>query len=371
MSSIRRKPSGQWEARYRDPNGRQRGRSFSTKVEARRFLERVGADIQRGAWMDPQQGRISLDVYADFWISQRSDLSPRTLELYRDLLDRYIVPAFRGTELTRITPAAVRVWYNELAGKRKSTSAKAYRLLRAILNTAVTDERITRNPCRVEGAGVERAAERPTATIAEVDALTQAMPERLMALVLLAAWCGLRRGELLGLRRKDVDLKHGTVRVETTRQQLRDGTVVVGPPKSQAGLRTVAVPPHITLALVKHLDCYVSPEPDALLFTGIKGGPLRVHVLQKSWDQARRSIGRSDLHLHDLRHSGNTWAAATGASTRELMARMGHASPRAALIYQHATEDRDRAIAAALSSLVESAEVVHIRRNCPPSDQQK
>ncbi|MCL5053951.1 MAG: hypothetical protein M1447_09135, partial [Gammaproteobacteria bacterium] len=111
--------------------------------------------------------------------------------------------------------------------------------------------------------------------------------------------------ELLGLGRKDVDLKHGTVRVETTRQQLRDGTVVVGPPKSQAGLRTVAVPPHITLALVKHLDCYVSPEPDALLFTGIKGGPLRVHVLQKSWDQARRSIGRSDLHLHDHLGCGN------------------------------------------------------------------
>lgn len=370
MSSVRRKPSGQWEARYRDPSGRQRGRSFSTKVEARRFLERVGADIQRGAWADPRQGRISLDVYADLWISQRSDLRPRTLELYRDLLDRYIIPTFRGTELTRITPAAVRVWYTALAERHKSTSAKAYRLLRAILNTAVTDERITRNPCRVEGAGVERAAERPTATIAEVDALTQAMPERLIALVLLAAWCGLRRGELLGLRRKDVDLMHGTVRVETTRQQLRNGTVIVGPPKSQAGLRTVSVPPHIASALVKHLDCYVLSEPDALLFTGIKGGPLRVHVLQKFWDRARQSIGRSDLHLHDLRHSGNTWAAATGASTRELMARMGHASPRAALIYQHATEDRDRAIAAALSSLVESAEVMHIRRNDPSADQQ-
>ncbi|MHB8190365.1 MAG: tyrosine-type recombinase/integrase [Ferrimicrobium sp.] len=209
-----------------------------------------------------------------------------------------------------------------------------------------------------------------TATIAEVDALTQAMPERLMALVLLAAWCGLRRGELLGLRRKDVDLKHGTVRVETNRQQLWDGTVVVGPPKSQAGLWTVSVPPHIIFALLKYLDCYVSPEPDALLFMGVKVGPLRVHVLQKFWDRARQSIGRSDLHLHDLRHSGNTWAAATGVSTRELMARMGHASPRVALTYQHATEDRDRAIATALSSLVESAEIVHIRRDDPPVDQQ-
>ncbi|MHB8434917.1 MAG: tyrosine-type recombinase/integrase [Acidimicrobiales bacterium] len=361
MSSIRRKPSGQWEARYRDPDGRQRGRTVPTKIEARRFLERVGADMQRGGWVDPRHGQVTLGAYADLWLAHRPDLRPRTVELYRDLLDRCVLPVFGGTDLSRITPSGVRAWHAELAGRRPSTAAKAYRLLRAIFNTAVADERITRNPCRVEGAGVERAAERPTASIAEVDAMADAMPERLTALVLLAAWCGLRRAELLALRRSDVDLLHGTVRVQRTCHQLRDGSMITGPPKSQAGLRTVAVPPHLTPRLAEHLDCYVGSESDALLFTGIKGGPLRVHVLQKIWDRARRSIGRADLHLHDLRHSGNTWAAATGASTRELMARMGHSSPRAALLYQHATADRDRAIAAALSSLAGAADVVPLR----------
>jgi len=361
VSSIRRKPSGKWEARYRDPDGRQRGHTFPTKIEARRFLERVGADMQRGGWVDPRRGQVTLGAYADLWLAHRPDLRPRTVELYRDLLDRRILPVFGETDLSRITPSAVRAWHAELAGRHPSTAAKAYRLLRAILNTAVTDERITRNPCRVEGAGVERASERPTASIAEVDALADAMPDRLAALVLLAAWCGLRRAELLALRRCDVDLLHETVRVQRTCQQLRDGSTIIGPPKSEAGQRTVAIPPHLTPRLAEHLDCYVGSESDSLLFTGLKGGPLRVHVLQKIWDRARRSIGREDLHLHDLRHSGNTWAAATGASTRELMARMGHSSPRAALIYQHATADRDRAIAAALSSLAATADVVSLR----------
>ncbi len=182
------------------------------------------------------------------------------------------------------------------------------------------------------------------------------MPERLATLVLLAAWCSLRRSELLGLQRSDVDLPQGILRVRRTCHQLRDGTVVTGPPKSRAGLRTVAIPPHLIPLLAGHLDRYVASDPDALVFTGANGGPLRVHVLQSSWDRARCKIGRTDLHLHDLRHSGNTWAAATGASTRDLMARMGHSSPRAALIYQHTTAERDEAIATALSSLASSIE---------------
>jgi integrase len=100
---------------------------------------------------------------------------------------------------------------------------------------------------------------------------------------------------------------------------------------------------------------YVVASPDSLLFTGEKGGPLRPHVLQAAWDKARRRTDLQRLHFHDLRHSGNTWAAATGASTAELMARMGHASALAALRYQHATADRDRAIASALSLMGEQS----------------
>lgn len=142
-----------------------------------------------------------------------------------------------------------------------------------------------------------------------------------------------------------------------TLQQLRNGKLVIKSPKSKAGRRTVAIPPHVIAALVEHLDNFTRGDPDALVVTGEKGGPLRPHVLQKHWKRARESIGWPELHLHDLRHTGNTWAAATGASTKELMTRMGHATPDGVLRYQHATEDQDRVIAEAIAKLAAPAPV--------------
>jgi len=122
------------------------------------------------------------------------------------------------------------------------------------------------------------------------------------------------------------------------------------------------IPSQLLPVLVEHLANFTAVKGDALVFTGEQGGPVRPHVLQKHWARARLAAGRPDLHMHDLRHTGNTWAAATGASTRELMARMGHSTPDAALRYQHATEDRDRVIAEALASLAKSAPVIAIER---------
>ena len=173
--------------------------------------------------------------------------------------------------------------------------------------------------------------------------------------MLLAAFCSLRLGEILGMQRADVDLLHGLVTVRRAVASLADGTLQLGDPKTAAGRRTVAIPKVIVPALEEHLDLFVAVGSDVHLFLGEKGGLLWPHVLQAAWDEARRRTGLRHLHFHDLRHSGNTWAAATGASTRELMARMGHASAAAALRYQHATADRDRAIADALSELGEQA----------------
>ena len=268
-------------------------------------------------------------------------------------------PDLRSTStIRRLRPAAVRRWYEQMTspdGPGASTAAKAYRLLRTILRTALDEERIVRSPCNIRGAGVEKTPERPVVSIAEVEALAEAIGPRLRLLVLLAAWCGLRRGELLGLERRDIDVTAGTITVERTRQGLKDGSVVVGPPKTAAGRRTISVPPHIVHEVALHLEECVDDHPEALLFTGVKGGALRVHVLQDLWNRARAQVGLEHLHLHDLRHSGNTWAAATGASTAELMSRMGHSSMQAAIRYQHATRQRDAALAEALSGLARDA----------------
>jgi integrase len=348
-------PSGRWRARFTTPDGHRLTATRPTKREADAWLAGHTADIGRGNWVDPDRGRVTIQEYATKWIDQRHDLRPRTADDYRDIIRKHIVPHLGDKHLSKLSPAEVRSWHSNLSKKAPSRAAKAYRLLRTILNTAVADELIVRNPCRVRGASQDHSPERPIATVAQVAALADAIDERLRALVLLAAWCGLRRAELLGLRRQDLDLLHATVRVERSMHTLRDGSTVIGPPKTAAGTRTVAIPPHIVDDLDAHLATYVGVRPDDLLFTERKGGPLQLYTVERAWRKARQVAGVPQLRLHDLRHTGNTLAAATGASTKELMARMGHASSQAALIYQHATADRDRAIADALSDLANKA----------------
>ncbi len=355
--SVRQRSSDRWQARVRDPlNGRMTALgTFATRADADRALALAVADQTRGAWVDPARGRLLVRDYAQTWLADRPQLRPRTRELYDGLLRLHIIPSLGSVELRKLSPSAVRGWHSALlrAGQPgPPTVAKAYRLLHAILATATTDELIVKNPCVIVGAGVERAPERQVITVAQVWELAAAVEPRYRALVLMAAFTGLRRGELFGLTRSRIDLLHNTVTVAEQRQQLRDGTLIVGPPKTDAGLRTLALPGPLVPELEAHLTAYSQSGAGGLIFTGDKGGPLREAVWQAKWAKARAAVGVPGLHFHDLRHVANTLTAASGASVRELMHRMGHVSPAAAMRYQHATRDRDAAIAAALGNLI-------------------
>jgi integrase len=229
------------------------------------------------------------------------------------------------------------------------TISKVYRLLRAILNTAVEDELISKNPCNIKGAGSERSPERPIATVEQVDQIAAAIDARFRALVYLAAYTTLRYGELFALRRASIDLEARTISVVEQVSHLAHGTLIVGPPKTAAGVRVVA---SLLPEIERHLDDYVSEEPDAPFFRGAKGAVPRTANWSKLWRTVTASVVIEGLRFDDLRHTGNTLAASTGASTKELMAGMGHASPRAALIYQHATREREDAIAAGLDAIL-------------------
>ena len=344
---------GAYDVRYRGVDGRQRKRTFRTKKEAVNFEADQRSRRARGDWIDPQAGRITVGDYAEQWLKLRPDLRPRTAELYRWILDRRILPRLGSMQMGQVRVAVVRAWHAEMLckGLGPVTVAKCYRLLRTIMGSAADDGLIGKNPCILRGAGVERSPERPVATPAQVAALAEAAGGRYEMLVLLAAYCGLRLGELLGLRRDGIDLHAGTVTITETLQELTDGRTFFGPPKTEAGRRTVAIPPHLLSPLDAHLRRWVGAEREALVFTGEKGGPLRRTHWNARWRAARDIVGCPHLRFHDLRHTGNTLAASTGASTRELMARLGHASPQAALRYQHATRERDRLIAEALSGL--------------------
>jgi integrase len=359
MASVKRRGNA-WQATFRGPDGRERTRTFPRKVDAENWAADERSKMMRGEWIDPRAGRVTVKTFADPWLARRQDLAVRTVELYRYLLDGHILPTLGDVPLAALAPSIVAAWHAKLATEHKTTAAKAYRLLSQIMRAAVADRMLGSNPCQVKSGGVEKADERPIASIAEVSALADAMPEHLRVVVLLASWCQLRRAELLGLRRRDVDLLHGTLSIAVTRTKTMAGEMVEKAPKSEAGRRTIAIPSNVIPVLTAHLARHVGPDPDSAVIVGEKGGRLLPQVLSASWSKAREKVGRPDLHLHDLRHSGLTWAAATGATVAELMRRGGHASPVAALRYQHATEDRDQALADALAGLAESADVVQL-----------
>ena len=217
FGSMRRLSSGRWQVRYRDLAGVMHTgpHTFTSKADAARYLALVEADLHRGTWADPKLGRITLAEWAKRWQQTTSDLRPTTRDLYAYLLRRFLLPSLGKAALSSIDVLAVRAWLARLQaeGVSASTRAKAYRLQSRILGAAVEAGYLLRNPCTVKGAGQERAPEMRFATVAQVAALADAIAPRYRALVLVAAYGGLRWGELVGLRVKHVDLLHGRVTV--------------------------------------------------------------------------------------------------------------------------------------------------------------
>ncbi|AVT30917.1 site-specific integrase [Plantactinospora sp. BC1] len=356
FGSIRKRESGRYQVRYPGPDGRQRNApdTFARKRDADQYLSMIEAQMMRGEWIDPERAKVTLGDYAERWIAQRPNLRPRTVALYRWLLGKHIAPYLGDTELGRLDTPLIREWRAELLGNgvSESMAAKAYRLLRAVLMTAVNeDELLRKNPCRIPGADQEKAPERPVLTMAQALKLAELMEDRYRALVLVTTFACLRWGEVSALQRQDIDADAGLIRIRQAYTEVRGIGLVLGPPKSRAGVRTVSVPAAVMPALRDHLAAFVDDNPNALAFTGPNGRPIWRGNLNKliGWSAAVSKLGVPGLHFHDLRHTGNTLAARTGASTRELMARMGHDSPQAAMIYQHATAEADRAIAQAVN----------------------
>jgi integrase len=364
--SVRQLRSKRWQARFRGPDGMMRPApvTFDTKLDAAAWLTAQAGDVERGLWAPEQRqapGRQTLKQYAEVWLAAR-DLKPRTRDEYRRLLDALVLPDLGSVPLDKLAPSTVRNWYGTLDPSKPTRRAHAYSLLRSIMSTAIADDLAPGpNPCRIRGAGAaKKKHETRVATLGELEVIVAAMPARYRAMVLLAAWCGLRFGELAELRRADVDIEAAVLRVRRGVTRTK-GSVHVGTPKSDAGTRVVSVPPHLLPVLEQHLDKHVQRSPDALLFPARGGQHMAPSALYRVWYPAREKAGRPDLRFHDLRHTGATLAAATGATLAELMTRLGHSTPAAALRYQHAAADRDRAIAEALSGFA-TAKVIPLRK---------
>ncbi|MCK9793080.1 site-specific integrase [Isoptericola sp. 4D.3] len=257
--------------------------------------------------------------------------------------------------------AAVPVFVDPNAGRR--SAGQAYALLRTLCTGAIRDRHIDANPCQTPGAVYYGTADVRPATPGDVERIADAMPARYAAAVVVAAWSALRAGELFALQRRHVEiLDDGTVRlrVEQALEELEHQPVRIGDVKSRASRRVVYLPPRAARALVEHLERFTGADPRALVFGTADGRPLTRTRRSELFGRAKRAAGRPDLRWHDLRHTGATRAAEAGATLAELQRRMGHSTVRAALIYQHATDDGDRRLAERLAALEASDNVRHL-----------
>lgn len=374
--------------------------SFISKKDAVAWLTDQDRRISAGTWADPTEEQaqraaedartaITFREYAERWLEERRNsrgeaLAPLTRAKYESSLKTHVYPTFGDRTIVSITNDDVRAWEKTVAPGRPTARAHAYGTFRTILNSAVTEDRIIeRNPVYVRGAGVRHTqTEVVPATFDELDTIVAAMPERHRMLVLLAAWCGLRSGELRELRRADVTtgtlddgepfgwlrVRRAVVQAPTKAPEGRHTAPVVRQPKTLAGRRDVAIPPHLIEPLRSHLDRHVDAGDDGLLFSSRDGGHLaestfngRAAVLDPvtgevikagfGWREARRVAGRPDLDLHHLRHTAASLADEAGASDRHKQSRLGHATASMTRHYTHATRQRDLELAARLTAM--------------------
>jgi len=349
FGTIRTLPSGRHQARYWHL-GRQVAAdvTFATKAEARAWLARMETEIGEGTYVDPALGRERFGAYAERWLTSR-DLRPGTRATYASQL-AHISAEFDGVELRAITPSAVRAWHGRLSqsGLHTNTVAKVYRLFRTMLDAAVDDGLIRTNPVHIKGAAVERTIERPILDWDDVQRIADAIEPRFRAMVWVAATSGLRFGELAGLMRRHVNLADRILRVDQALSFVRDQGPTVGPPKSAAAHRTVAVPASVAAMLGEHLDLYTGVAPDAFVFTSVKGSPLLNRYFWPFWKRAIDGAGMQPggvlprLATPGRHLGGHGWGVTAGDH--------GPHGPRVRrrLGYLKASERRDSEIAAAM-----------------------
>jgi len=331
VEDLRGKKQGQgrprWRARYRDPSGRERSKSFARKIDAERFLVSVEDAKLRGAYVDPAAGRVPFAEWAERWYNTTAALRHTTRRDYRKLLDQQVLPTFASDSLAGIDALAVRQWVAELVagGLSARRARKAHAVLSQVLASAVEGGRLTRNVA----AGIKlpkvQRTEMQFLDAEQVESLAEAIDARYGTLIRFVAYSGLRPSELTALRVGRLDLLRGTARVVEAAPEV-DGRLHWGGVKTHEA-RTVRLPRSISDELGAYLAARPR-DPEALVFTAPLGGPLRPHTWVKGFFKpAVRAAGLPEaLRLYDLRHTCASLLIAQGASVKAVQAQLGHAT---------------------------------------------
>lgn len=353
MGHVRRTESGRWQARYRDPRGRERARNFKRKIDADRFLIGIESDKLRGQWIDPAAGRIRLSEAAERWYTTTASLKPKTRNGYRSLLDSRILPYLGDLQLRQVDPVMVREWVADLQedGLSASRIRQARNVLHAVFNMAVDGSMVTRNPV----AGVKTppviSTPRRYLTPEQVGTLAHAMESPYDLLVLVLAYSGIRFGEAAALRRSHCDLEGSRLHISDSLAEVA-GQLHFGTTKTHRQ-RVVALPSSIRDQLRDHLDTTCSPSDD-LVFKSQRGRPLRYsNFRQRVWTPAVQRAGLAGLEIHELRHTAASLMIDQGADPKLIQTQLGHSSISITYdIYGHLFPDRLDELAEKLEALI-------------------
>ncbi len=353
----RRGTGRRWRVRYAAPDGRERSRSFDRKTDADRFRVAVEADVQRGTYIDPSAGKMTLRRYADGWLRAQT-FDEATRENTERRLRLHVYPALGDQSLGQLAarPSAIQAWVRGLR-LAASTARGVLAALSMVMNAAVDDGLIQRNPCSARSVRAPRPAGRKVVpwTADQVTAVRAALPARYQALADAGRGLGLRQGEAFGLAVEDIDFLRRVVHVRRQVKRLGNG-LVFAPPKGGRD-REVPLPGSVGLRLSAHIAAYPAAAvalpwrlPDAapvtarLLFTTVQRQAItRTPFVQRHWHPALEAAGipkARENGFHALRHHFASVLLHDGVDIAALASYLGHTDPGFTLrVYTHLMPD--------------------------------
>ncbi len=367
MAVSKRVREGQvsWRARWRDDRGQQHSKSFRRKIDAERFMTELEHARLIGAYVDPGAGKMTLGEWSAKWLQSQVQLKPKTRSSYDSLLRCWVLPRWGPVSLNKVTFGGVAEWVGTmyLGGLSASRTRQAYHLLTGMLDDAVKDGRLVRNPAA--GVDLPRLETKPRRYLRhqELHALAaHCGPYRVLVLTL--GYSGMRWGEVAALRAQSLDLPRGRIEVSEAVAEIH-GKIVLGTPKSHQ-TRWLPVPN----LLLEGLEAQLAGRgPDDLVFPSPQGGYLRVANFRRGYfDRAAAAIGKPGFYPHELRHTAASLAIASGATVKSVQRMLGHASATLTLDrYGHLFADELDDVAARLDEAMRDNDVVPMWSRTDPT----
>lgn len=362
MASIKKRPDGKYRARYRDEADKEHARHFDRKVDAQKWIDEVTASLVRGDYVDPKAGKETFRSHADTWLAAQP-LRPSTRYAYESHLRRHVYPTFGGRQLSTIMPSEVQGWVSRLP-LAPSTAGVVHAILYSIMSAAMIDRKIKANPCETTKLPKDEHVRRVIPmTTEQMLALRAELPDRMAAMVTLAAGTGLRQSEAFGTTVDRIDFLRRVVTVDRQLLTVPGLGPAFGPPKTKASVRAIPLPQVVVDDLAEHLAAFpVIDEGDLarLVFTREDGEPWTRQSFGHIWRPAAQRAGLpARTGFHALRHYYASLLIRHGESVKTVQARLGHASAAETLdTYSHLwpdSEDRTRdAVDSVLLNLADS-----------------